>query len=151
MATACQSGLQSTMTERFEYFHTVADDEIDEQGRANNVVYVAWMQAAAVAHSAVLGWTAERYEKLGTGWVARRHTIEYLRPAFAGEEIVVQTRVADMKKVTSTRVYRIVRRADGQLLAKAETQWAFVDYATGKPIRIPTEIAEAYPILPATR
>jgi len=135
------------MTELFEYLHTVADDEIDEQGHANNVAYVAWMQAAAIAHSAALGWTAERYRQLGQGWVARSHTIEYLRPAVAGDEIVVQTHVADMKKVTSTRVYRIIRRADGELLARAETNWAFVNYATGKPTRIPAEIAHAFPTM----
>ena len=134
------------MTEFFDYPHTVHADEIDEQGHANNVVYVAWMQAAVIAHSATLGWTAERYRQLGCGWVARSHTIEYLRPAMAGDEIVVQTRVADMKKVTSTRVYRVIRRADRQLLAKAETHWAFVNYATGKPTRIPAEIAGAFPV-----
>ncbi len=134
------------MSELYEHFHTVAADEIDEQGHANNVVYVAWMQDAAIAHSAALGWTAERYQRLGGGWVARSHTIEYLRPAFAGEEIVVQTQVADMKKVTSTRVYRVVRRRDGELLAKAETHWVFISYATGKPTRIPAEIAKAYPV-----
>jgi acyl-CoA thioester hydrolase len=139
-----QSDSQS-MTEVFEYAHTVGDDEIDEQGHANNVVYVAWMQAAAIAHSATLGWTAQRYLQLGMGWVARSHKIEYLRPAFAGEEIVVQTQVADMKKVTSTRIYRILRRKDRELLAKAETHWAFVNYATGKPTRIPAEIAGAFP------
>ena len=134
------------MTEIFEYSHTVAEDEIDEQGHANNVVYVAWMQAAAIAHSATLGWTAERYQKLGMGWVARSHTIEYLRPAFAGDEIIVETHVADMKKVTSTRLYRILRRVDGELLARAETHWAFISYVTGKPTRIPAEIAHAFPL-----
>jgi acyl-CoA thioester hydrolase len=134
------------MTNVFEHLHVVANDEIDEQGHANNVVYVAWMQAAAVAHSATLGWTADRYQKLGTGWVARSHTIEYLRPAFAGDEIIVQTHVANMKKVTSTRVYRIIRRVDRELLARAETNWAFVNYATGKPTRIPAEIAHAFPV-----
>jgi acyl-CoA thioester hydrolase len=136
------------MTNDFEYPHTVADDEIDEQGHANNVVYVAWMQAAAIAHSATLGWTAQRYRQMGMGWVARSHTIEYLRPAFAGEEIVVATHVADMKKVTSKRLYRIFRRSDRELLAKAETHWAFVDYATGKPTRIPVEISRAFPVNP---
>ena len=90
------------MSRVFEYPHTVADDEIDQQGHANNVVYVAWMQAAALAHSAALGWTPERYRQLGLGWVARSHTIEYLRPAVAGDQIIVETHVADMKKVTST-------------------------------------------------
>ncbi|MFZ1936803.1 MAG: acyl-CoA thioesterase [Thermoguttaceae bacterium] len=134
------------MIELFEYPHTVGDDEIDEQGRANNVVYLAWMQEAAIAHSAVLGWTPERYVRLGVGWVARSHWIEYLQPAVAGDEIVVQTHVADMKKVTSKRVYRILRRGDGEVLAKAETNWAFVNYATGKPTRIPPEIAAAFPL-----
>ena len=133
------------MTEVFEYPHTVTADEIDGLGHANNVAFVAWMQAAAVAHSAALGWTPERYLQLGMGWVARRHTIEYLRPAFAGEELIVETRVAEMKKVTSLRVYRIFRRSDGELLARAETDWAFVNYATGRPTRIPAEIAGAFP------
>ena len=31
----------------FHYDHTVRDDEIDAQGHANNVCYVAWMKAAA--------------------------------------------------------------------------------------------------------
>jgi acyl-CoA thioester hydrolase len=76
--------------------------------------------------------------------VVRSHTIEYLRPALAGDEIVVETHVADMKKVTSTRRYRIVRRADRELLARAETNWAFVHYATGRPARIPAEMAHAF-------
>jgi acyl-CoA thioester hydrolase len=133
-------------TEVFEYSHTVAKDEIDEQGRANNVVYVAWMQDAALAHSAVLGWTPERYLRLGMGWVARSHRIDYLQPAVAGDEIIVETRVSEMKKATSKRVYRILRRSDRTLLAKAETHWAFVNYATGKPMRIPEEIAAAFPV-----
>jgi acyl-CoA thioester hydrolase len=132
------------MTDVFEYLHTVADDEIDQQGHANNVAYVAWLQAAAIAHSAALGWTAERYRQLGMGWVVRSHAIEYLRPALAGDTILVQTHVADMKKVTSLRVYRIIRRTDRELLARAETNWAFINYATGRPARIPAEVAQCY-------
>jgi acyl-CoA thioester hydrolase len=135
------------MTEIFEYPHTVAADEIDEQGRANNVVYVSWMQDAALAHSAALGWTPERYLRLGLGWVARSHWIEYLQPALAGDEIIVETRVSEMKKATSKRVYRILRKSDRAVLAKAETQWAFVNYATGKPARVLNEIAAAFPVL----
>ena len=76
------------------------------------------------------------------------HSIEYLRPAALGDELVIETRVADMRKATSTRVYRIFRPSDGKLLAKARTLWAFVNYATGKPTRIPPEIAGAFPLSP---
>jgi acyl-CoA thioester hydrolase len=135
---------RSIMTGVFGLPHIVTDDEIDEQGHANNVVYVGWMQDAAVAHSAALGWTSERYLQMGMGWVAHSHYVEYLRPAMPGDHIIIETHVADMKRATSRRVYRVIRPSDGEVLAKAETQWAFVDYATGKPKRIPAEIADAY-------
>ena len=128
----------------FEHFHTVGVEEIDEQGHANNVAYVAWMQDAALAHSAALGWTSEQYRRLGAAWVARRHEIEYLRPALPGDRIVVQTHVSEMKKVASTRLYKIIRRHDGETLARAETNWAFVNSATGRPTRIPDEMARAF-------
>jgi len=132
------------MPEPFEYRHTVGDDEIDGLDHANNVAYVYWMQSAAMAHSKALGWPGERYRRLGQGWVVRSHKIEYHVPALAGEEIVVRTWVATMKKATSLRRYKIVRAADDAILATAETKWAFVDYGTGQPARIPVEVAEAY-------
>jgi acyl-CoA thioester hydrolase len=190
----------SKLTEIFEYQHVVGPDEIDELGHANNVVYVAWLQDAALAHCAALGWTAQRYQKLGLGWVARSHKIEYLKPAFAGDLVVVQTWVATMQKVTSIRRYQIIREKKGtgpicrnwdgdrsdlpaptegrsrpegcfaqigpvplashkldlspfstEILAKAETNWAFIDYATGKPTRIPTEISGAFQLLDRKR
>ncbi len=135
------------MSEIYIHNHIVAPSEIDELGHANNVFYIAWLQDAAVAHSAALGWPGRRYHQLGLGWVVRSHAIQYLLPAFAGDRLIVETWVASMKKVTSLRRYRIVRQGDGQILATAETNWAFVDFASGKPIRIPPEIIAAFPII----
>ena len=131
----------------FEYPHTIADHEIDALGHANNLAYLEWMISAAVAHSTAQGWPGQRYRQLGAGWVVRSHTIEYHQPASAGEQIVVRTWVATMKKVTSIRRYRIIRLPDDQLLATAETKWAFVDYATGQPARIPPEVADSYHVV----
>ncbi len=128
----------------FEHRHVVRPDEIDDQGHVNNVHYVQWMQTAAVAHSSAQGWTPDRYLQGGFGWVARSHFIEYLQPAFAGQEIVVRTWIADFKKITSTRRYKIVRLADGVLLAAAETNWAFIGLERRLPRRIPAEVAEAF-------
>jgi acyl-CoA thioester hydrolase len=135
------------MPDIFEYPLTVGNDDIDELGHANNVAYVAWMQAAAIAHTAAQGWPGERYRQLGIGWVARSHRIDYLKPAFAGDELVVETWIATLKKATSMRRYRILRRSDRELLAKAETDWAFIDYATGKPKRIPVEIIGSFQVV----
>jgi acyl-CoA thioester hydrolase len=131
----------------FEYRHVVRDDEIDELQHASNLVYLKWTQAAAMAHSDAAGWTAQRYFERQTGWVVRSHEIEYLQPAFAGEEIVVKTWIADMKRISSLRRYVISRPADGARLAIAATNWAFVDYRTGRLTRIPEALATAFEIL----
>jgi acyl-CoA thioester hydrolase len=146
-----------TMIEIYEHMLIVSDRDIDQVGHVNNVVYLQWMQDAAVAHSSALGWSAARYQQHGAGWVARLHQIEYLRPAFAGDEVIVRTWVADMKKVTSLRRYQIIRNDPPKdeptgpwketVLAVAHTNWAFIDYTTQTPKRVPLEIASAYRIV----
>lgn len=131
------------MIARFEYAHAVSGEDIDELGHAGNFHYVRWMQHAAVAHSTANGWPPERYKELGAGWVVRSHQITYLRPAFAGDELLIETWVENMKPATSLRRYEI-RRNDGTLLARAETDWAFVNYTTQKPVRIPAQVASAF-------
>jgi acyl-CoA thioester hydrolase len=132
----------------FEWTHTVADADLDGLGHANNISYLKWMQSAALGHSAIQGWPAEAYAQLGCGWVVRTHFIEYLSPALRGDQLVVQTWVADMKKVTSMRRFRIqtTRGGDPILLARAETNWAFVDYQTGVPKRIPSQVSASFEI-----
>ena len=83
------------------------------------------MLHAAVDHSTLQGWPSTRYLEEGIGWVARTHFIEYLLPAFAGEDVVVKTWISNFKKVTSLRKYKIVREADNQVLTVAETNWVF--------------------------
>lgn len=131
----------------FVHHHHVRDDEIDEQGHVNNLRYLAWMQAAAIAHSAAQGWTAQRYRDLGAGWVVRSHFIEYRQPAFIADEVVVRTWVAGFQKVTSLRQYRILRARDEALLALAETNWAFVSFHTRQPRRIPPEVIAAFEVV----
>jgi acyl-CoA thioester hydrolase len=131
----------------FEYHLTVTEDEIDGQGHVNNLEYLKWMQDAAVAHSAEQGWTTQRYRNLGSGWVARTHRIEYLQPAFAGENIVVKTWISNFKKVTSLRKYKIIRPVDAAVLSTAETNWAFIGLERYIPRRIPQELCESFDLV----
>lgn len=47
------------------------------------------------------------------------------------------------KPVLSLRRYEI-RNQHVELLARAETDWAFINYATQKPMRIPAAVAESF-------
>jgi acyl-CoA thioester hydrolase len=127
--------------------HTVQPGEIDALGHVSNIEYLRWTQTAALAHSAAQGWPEEAYHRLGAGWVVRSHQIEYLRPALAGDELAIRTWVASFRKVTSLRRYEIVRLADEQLLARAATDWAFINFATRLPSRVPPEIQNAFVVV----
>ena len=132
----------------FEYRHKVLVSEIDELGHVNNLAYLRWMQSAAIAHSTAQGWSGPAYRELGSGFVVRRHEIEYRQPAFVDDDIAVRTWVADMRKMTSLRRYEIARPADGVLLAVASTNWAFIDFATGRLNRIPPQVSSAFELVP---
>ena len=131
----------------FEYSHIVLPDEIDVLGHASNVAYITWMQAAALAHSAAQGWPGEAYQRLGQGWVVRSHHITYQRPAMPGDELLIRTWVANFRRVTSLRRYDILRKADGKPLAAAATDWAFVNYRSGMPTRVPPEVIAAFELV----
>jgi acyl-CoA thioester hydrolase len=136
------------MPDVFYHRHAVLDSEIDELDHANNAAYVNWMQAAAIAHSTAQGWPSQRYWDASYAWVARSHKIDYLQPALAGDRIVVRTWVADMQRVSSLRRYEIMREADGVVLARAETRWAFIDLKSRKPVRIPAVVQADFIIVP---
>ncbi|MDO4586476.1 MAG: acyl-CoA thioesterase [Planctomycetia bacterium] len=118
----------------------VQSSDIDEFGHVNNVCYVHWMQEIATNHSAAVGWTVQRYTELGIMWVARRHTVDYLHPAFLNDEILAETWVTEMKNVSSIRAYRFTRKSDQVVLATAETRWGFVSTKSGKLMKILPEI-----------
>ena len=131
----------------YRHEFTVASASVDENGHVNNVEYVKWMQDTAVAHSDTVGCSRATQEA-GATWVARSHRIEYLRPAFAGDRIAALTWVCNFRKVRSIRKYKFLRTTDGAVLAEGETDWVFVDAATGRPRSIPEIVSSLFELVP---
>ena len=131
------------------YIHQISipPTAIDANGHANNIEFVRWMQEAAVAHADAAGCTAATRDA-GATWVVRSHQIEYLRPAFANDRIQVKTWVADFRRAFSRRKYQFIRESDQIILARGETDWVFLDSATGRPRTVPPHIVSMFTILP---
>ncbi|MEC9091347.1 MAG: acyl-CoA thioesterase [Planctomycetota bacterium] len=125
----------------------IRKSDIDRMGHVNNVSYVGWMQEAAMAHSAANGWDLEDYQQLGMGWVAREHRIEYLTPAFLGDGLHLETWVSGLKRVSSTRDYRFIKKESGEVIAAARTQWAFINLQNQKPTKIPETVRNAFSVV----
>jgi acyl-CoA thioester hydrolase len=126
----------------------VSEAAIDAHGHVNNQEYLRWLEEIAIEHSSAQGWTMERYLASGASWFVRSHFIEYLRPALSGDEIVAYTWVTAMEGRTSPRRTLFVRNADRpQVLAQAETVWAFVDFKTGRSMPVTEEVRSAFEIV----
>jgi acyl-CoA thioester hydrolase len=124
----------------------VVEADIDNLGHASNLVYLRWVQEAALAHSTALGFPEPAYIARGQAWVVRKHEIEYLRPAVLGDRLRIETRVVSMRVANSSRKTEIIRGE--KLLCRAETDWVYVELSRGRPIRIPDKIRSAFPIEP---
>jgi acyl-CoA thioester hydrolase len=129
--------------ERFELPISILPEDIDVHGHVNNVVYLRWVQEAAVAHWRVLA-TPEQHAAIS--WVVVRHEIDYKRPGRPDDSIVAVTWVGAAMAGTFERFTEILRAADRKLLAKARTQWCPIDAATGKPVRVGLDIRERFSV-----
>jgi acyl-CoA thioester hydrolase len=122
----------------------VRNYECDGYGHVSNANYLRYMQEAATDASAAAGYDIERYNTMGQYWLIRDTDIQYLAPLTYGDSVEVKTWVLDFRKVRSRRAYEMRNVATGEMVAKAITDWAYLDAGTGRPAAIPQEMTEAF-------
>jgi acyl-CoA thioester hydrolase len=118
--------------------------ECDAYGHVDNVSLVRYMQEAAFDASAAAGYNLTRYAEMNRHWLIRETDIEYLRPLRYGDSVQVKTWVADFRRVRSRRAYELRDTSSGDLVARALTDWVFLDISTGRPTTIPAEMMAAF-------
>jgi acyl-CoA thioester hydrolase len=103
------------------------------------VVYLQWINEVAIKH-----WNSLSNKKIRDKyiWVAIRHEIDYLKPAFLDETITIKTWVTTLEGVKSIRKVEIYR--DDVLLAKSQTVWCLLDAKTQKITRITSDLEELF-------
>ena len=125
----------------------VGADVIDVHRHINNQEFLRWMQEVAIEHSSGQGWPMARYLEEGVSWYVRSHFIEYLRPGMLDDELTICTWVATMENRNSQRNTLFLRAADHCVLARAQTQWIFVDLKNGRPLVIPEHVRSSFEIV----
>ena len=129
--------------EGFELPIEIRPDDIDVLGHVNNVVYVRWIQEAAIAHWRVLATPEQQAE---VAWVVVRHEIDYKRPARLGDGIIARTWVGAASRNTFERHTEIRRAADGKVVVEARTLWCPIDAQTGRPKQVSAEVRARFSV-----
>jgi acyl-CoA thioester hydrolase len=117
--------------------------DIDALGHVNNVVYLRWVQEAAVAHWRAAATAAQQ---AAVAWVVLRHEIDYKRAAHLGEGVIARTWVGTASTLAFERHTEILRATDRSPLAQARTLWCPIDKRSGRPIRVDSEVRERFSV-----
>jgi acyl-CoA thioester hydrolase len=125
----------------FEMVFTATPAEIDELGHVNNAAWVRWIQDVATAH-----WNAaaDPAHVAAYVWVVVRHEIDYLRGLGPGGRVTARTWVGDAP--VGARFDRFVEFVGegGKPHVRSKTTWAILDKTTGRPLRIPPDVAAPF-------
>jgi acyl-CoA thioester hydrolase len=119
--------LTHTRTFRIRYY------ECDAYGHLNNANYLRYMQETAFDASAAAGYGPDRYAELNRIWLVYTTDIEYLRPLRFNDIVEVKTWVADFQRARSRRAYEFRLAGSDDLVARAHSDWVFLDTVTNRP------------------
>lgn len=119
----------------------VSHADVDFVGELKLGALLGMLEQAAVEASTAAGFGAERYTAEQRVWVIRRTKLRRLVPVGGGDEIDIDTEVADFRRARSLRRYRVTR--GGEAVAEATTDWVYCDIASGKPTRVSADLVAA--------
>jgi acyl-CoA thioester hydrolase len=114
----------------------IREEDIDQLGHVNNVVYLQWVQDASAAHWQQLSTHEERK---WIAWVVLRHEIDYKLPALPADLLIAETWVGETGGLKSIR-HVMIKKEHGAVIAEARTTWVPVDPVNLRPRRITPEI-----------
>lgn len=108
-------------------------------GHVNNASYLKWVQAAVLDHWHTLAPSDVAAKHL---WVALKHEITYLKPAFLEDDVFA---TVFLERVHGARAfYETVIKRGEEVLAEVKSSWCCIDADTMRPARIARDIVQRF-------
>jgi len=108
--------------------------ELDPYRHLNHSVYIQYFEVGRIDLFAAFGWTLGQMEDLGSHVVVTDIQTRFLAPGLEGDELVVETWVDEIKRVTALFGQRIMR--GDEVLAEQQVRGACTTLQ-GRPTRFP--------------
>jgi acyl-CoA thioester hydrolase len=111
--------------------------ELDPYRHLNHSVYIQYFEVGRIDLFRAFGWSLTEMSDLGVHIVVTEITTRFLVPGLEGDELVVETWVDDVKRVTAVFGQRILRGAE--VIATQRVVGACTT-VNGRPTRFPDEL-----------
>ena len=115
--------------------------DTDQMGFVYYGNYLRWFEVGRTEMLRELGTSYREVEAAGIRLPVLEACCRYLRPARYDDRVVIETTLAELGRASLRFGYRVLREADGELLARGTTAHCFLD-ARGRPARPPGSFLE---------
>ena len=110
--------------------------DTDQMGFAYYAHYLRWFEIGRAEMLRSLGTSYHSVEQGGVWLPVLEARCRYHKPARYDDQVVIETGVLELRRASVRFGYRVVREADGVLLAEGTTEHPFTD-PSGRPMRPP--------------
>ncbi|MGN0290615.1 MAG: acyl-[acyl-carrier-protein] thioesterase [Lachnospiraceae bacterium] len=122
--------------------------EVDENRRIKLISILDYFQDCCTFQSEDVGGGIEYLKERQRAWMLASWQVVIEEYPKLGDKLKVYTVPYEFKSFFGYRNL-LLENEQGEIIAYANSNWIFVDTQTGKPVRIPEEIAKAYELYEA--
>ena len=114
--------------------------ELDPYHHVNHAAYLTYLEHARIAALEDIGWGMDVLRDRGFQVVVVRIDVRFRSPATAGDDLIVESSVVEIRAASSRWAQRIL--LDDNVILEAEITAAATTHE-GRPTRAPAELNEA--------
>lgn len=130
-----------TIKDRIKYHQVDSNQKLDICG------LLEMFQDCGALHGEDCGFSIDYQNEIGKCWVITSWQLIIDKLPRLGDEVVVSTWGYKVRQIMALRNFTL-SSPDGEIFAKADTQWIMMDMNTGRPTRVPQEAADMYGMEP---
>ncbi|MGD8536510.1 MAG: acyl-CoA thioesterase [Candidatus Aminicenantes bacterium] len=135
------------MHKKYDTEISVRPHEVDINGHVHQsvyfdyVLYARWDQMGRCYKMSM-----EEFFKRGLSWTTKSASIEFHKPLFLGEKIIVRTWIEETGQKSVKVRFRILKKETEKLATEGEFVYVLINARTGRPQLIPEDIAKKYSV-----
>jgi len=135
------------MKTKFDTEIRVRPSDIDINGHVHQSVYLDYVLFARYDQMRrCYKMSMEEFFKMGYSWATRSAFIEFQKPVFLGETVMVRTWVEEIKQKSVKVCFQIIKKETEQEAVEGYGVYVLIDQKTGKPEAIPEIALKKYSI-----
>ncbi|UCE22813.1 MAG: acyl-CoA thioesterase [Candidatus Aminicenantes bacterium] len=133
------------MRKKYDTEISVRPHEVDINGHVHQsvyfdyVLYARWDQMHRCYKMPM-----EEFFKRGLSWTTKSASIEFHKPLFLGEKIIVRTWIEETGQKSVKVRFQILKKETENLATEGEFVYVLINARTGRPELIPEDIAKKY-------